>query len=670
MKTFQIKFNDLLLFGLAFPILAASAILHEGILFWNFYGVYWSIFVLLLVWLVGLLFTKQKPLVFFEEPAITVSFILFYFFCVFQLIFFLQGTRTGWTTLDPYATYRTLPIIFAHILLFFFFLNSFRDIGRIRLFFDCLFMLASGLAMLGLLQDIIPNVWRKQMFFVKKIDFDFFSTFYSEDRFAFFLNLIFPYAFLRVVWELIMNHDWKKPFVSAGRVLQSALFLKIIALFILGLTIGWTGSRSGTFAAGISVALVFALLVYLTAKTSKEKLLTFLGFSCLGLITLFVLLGLSGVPTPLRQAYWWYLQIFDILGGNTADASFTSRVLAARDAFQGIQQFPIFGTGIGSFQTVFSQFRSPATGQQIWSNLHNEYLELLLETGLVGFTLLLIIPLCVFLHKTFSARRSFARLSPEEIILFGGCLIAVIAASIHSLSDFSLKFSTSMMVFLALIAALFRKLELLSPSPSSPRGFALINRLTTIIFLLLLAGNIYFFEQPYRAFRHSQDPLTAARLDPLNPKYYLRAFSTLMDRAQFDSATMESLEKTAASLAPTAATMSKLGQIYYERGNWNEKFYEKAEFFFQRALALAPSSDDALLDFVKVESRLAENKLDLQESADSYIQNIRKAIVARINRENSLNPSLKRELEDLFKTSKNPYLRQKLLTLLQPTLQT
>ncbi|MBI5233585.1 MAG: O-antigen ligase family protein, partial [Deltaproteobacteria bacterium] len=49
-----------------------------------------------------------------------------------------------------------------------------------------------------------------------------------------------------------------------------------------------------------------------------------------------------------------------------------------------IKDYPIVGTGLGTFETVFWGYRPIEAGAMWWQSAHNDYLQIMAETGILG----------------------------------------------------------------------------------------------------------------------------------------------------------------------------------------------------------------------------------------------------------------------------------------------
>ena len=64
------------------------------------------------------------------------------------------------------------------------------------------------------------------------------------------------------------------------------------------------------------------------------------------------------------------------------------RVAMAKDGLRMFWRKPLLGWGFGTFPTVYPQFRSFYTNLFV-NAVHNDYVQVLTETGLIGFLIVI-----------------------------------------------------------------------------------------------------------------------------------------------------------------------------------------------------------------------------------------------------------------------------------------
>ena len=122
-----------------------------------------------------------------------------------------------------------------------------------------------------------------------------------------------------------------------------------------------------------------------------------------------------------------------------------NRIDADRESLDIISRKPIAGWGGGSFYTVYPAWRGD--DQKFMDHAHNDYLEFLVEYGLVGGALLAVfVLLCL-------ARAAGGLRERERARQFGICfasLMAMTAMLIHATVDFNLQIPANAAWFVVL----------------------------------------------------------------------------------------------------------------------------------------------------------------------------------------------------------------------------
>jgi len=118
------------------------------------------------------------------------------------------------------------------------------------------------------------------------------------------------------------------------------------------------------------------------------------------------------------------------------------------------RDFPVFGVGPRNVRTVYPRYQRPSIpDKRIWSELHNTYLQLLAERGIVGLGLFLWL-----LASIFRCLRRAARTAPRGSFeqVFGRAMLAAFAGFlVYSVTENALFDSEVAMIFYFLIGCSF-----------------------------------------------------------------------------------------------------------------------------------------------------------------------------------------------------------------------
>lgn len=116
----------------------------------------------------------------------------------------------------------------------------------------------------------------------------------------------------------------------------------------------------------------------------------------------------------------------------------TSRIVA---------DHPWFGVGLGAFPFAYTRYDQSSGAQRV-EQTHNDYLQILVDTGIVGGLLTVVFVILFFVSAFRSARTHHRR--RRSIVL--GALSGCFAIAIHSFVDFNLQVTANAQLFLTLLA--------------------------------------------------------------------------------------------------------------------------------------------------------------------------------------------------------------------------
>jgi O-antigen ligase len=116
----------------------------------------------------------------------------------------------------------------------------------------------------------------------------------------------------------------------------------------------------------------------------------------------------------------------------TSSEDFRSRREMWSDTLRIVQDFPVVGSGLGSFVQVFPMYQS-FHEPGISTHAENDFLQLASETGWLGIGVLSILFLTLF-FKAASGMRLLSHGEPERYIGTGG-LVGIMALMLHSLVE-------------------------------------------------------------------------------------------------------------------------------------------------------------------------------------------------------------------------------------------
>lgn len=213
--------------------------------------------------------------------------------------------------------------------------------------------------------------------------------------------------------------------LSPRMLLRLALVVMVIALVL-------TRSRMGNTAFFVSLLITGALGLLLAKRASKSIVI--------------LIVSLIVIDIFIVGAYFGVQRVLDRIEQTTTQTEDRDEI--AGDALRLWKDYPVFGSGLGSFHVVFPRYSQQDLGA-LYTHAHNDYLEFACETGIVGTALL---GLLVFTSFLAALRAQISRRDPLMRGISFGAMMAIIALAIHSAADFNLQIPANALTFMLLLA--------------------------------------------------------------------------------------------------------------------------------------------------------------------------------------------------------------------------
>lgn len=106
-----------------------------------------------------------------------------------------------------------------------------------------------------------------------------------------------------------------------------------------------------------------------------------------------------------------------------------------KDSLNIIRDFPLTGTGFGTYINIYPSYRTIA-GEGIAEHAHNDYIELFTDGGAVSVLLLLWFAAVVIIRSYHAFQK---RKDPYSLFLYPGILAGIFSILLHSITDFNLQ---------------------------------------------------------------------------------------------------------------------------------------------------------------------------------------------------------------------------------------
>lgn len=280
------------------------------------------------------------------------------------------------------------------------------------------------------------------------------GSFVYRNHYANFLILTAAAGIGLIVTTLQQNQtasprDFMRSIVNT--LLGSKALIRIcLAIMVIGLVM--SRSRMGNTAFFVSMTLVGLLALVLIKQRSKGLTILIVSMLVIDLFIVSAWFGLDKVQERLTET----------------SLTQEGRDEVVLDALPMISDYPIFGTGGGSFYSVFPMYKE-AEVYAFYDHAHNDYLQMAIEYGPFAAMLLG----CLVLFCLFSAL--IAMHKRKHSILKGSafaCSMAIVGMLIHMTVDFPIQASANasyFVVFLAL-SLLIREIKLHRKSKHRSRG--------------------------------------------------------------------------------------------------------------------------------------------------------------------------------------------------------
>jgi O-antigen ligase len=219
-------------------------------------------------------------------------------------------------------------------------------------------------AVYGMIQSLVPSMGVLWVDYIPEYMGTARGTFINRNNFAGFLEMIWPLA-LGITLAQTGRVKSLREALGSDRLNRQALMALGIIVLLLALLL--TRSRAG-IASGMVGFFVFTFTARAGMRTFARHSRILLG----GIVVLVCLYAFSIGVTPI-------LERFLAIRG---DAS--SRMEIWQDSLAMVSDHP-FGIGLHNYEHVFPVYNRTADPESMARYAHNDYLQLLIETGWIGF---------------------------------------------------------------------------------------------------------------------------------------------------------------------------------------------------------------------------------------------------------------------------------------------
>ena len=208
--------------------------------------------------------------------------------------------------------------------------------------------------------------------------------------------------------------------------------LQVLTVYI-GIAIFFSLSRGGIIA--LMGGIIFLSLLLALQHTLRRYIWFIISFAVL-LIGIMSILGIEPVLERLST-----LEEPELAG--------KGRLEYWQGTINLIQNNLWFGTGTGTFIYTFPGYQTEYSANIVVNHAHNDYLELLAEMGIIGFTVFIAVVILFF----YSTIPKLIRIKDQTAQIIGFCsLSACVSFIIHSFFEFNFHISSNIILFIVCTA--------------------------------------------------------------------------------------------------------------------------------------------------------------------------------------------------------------------------
>jgi O-antigen ligase len=300
----------------------------------------------------------------------------------------------------------------AYFLVFFLSAQAFRSRADLTMLAWCVILFCFAVALLTIIQHFTAG---QTIYWVEPIDGNEpYGPYVNRNHFAGFVELTLPMGLALMAFRGLRRD-----------VLPLMTLFTIVPVSALVLS----GSRGGL----IGFALEICILGWMMRKRNALRSGRVLGVAAVAIAALFFVAWVGASHAIQRLSAL-----------KSPEVTMGRRISMARGAAHIFFDHPLKGCGLGTIVAVYPRYETDYDGRRV-DHVHNDYLETLAETGLLG-------GLCgaAFLWLLFrEARKNLAAEQGRfSLGLHVGAIMAIGGLLLHSLVDFNLQLPANALLFL------------------------------------------------------------------------------------------------------------------------------------------------------------------------------------------------------------------------------
>ncbi len=274
----------------------------------------------------------------------------------------------------------------------------------------------AALASFALLQGISSNgklYWIRQ----PRMGGWIYGPYVNHNHYAGLMEMLIPIPLVLSLTRLASSRT-RAVAAAAAAVMVGTIFL--------------SGSRGGMLAIVVELIILATLLV-----KQKRSLRTAIGVGVFLAIVVGLLTWVGGAELSQRIA---------TVGPLHSEISSDVRTNINRDGLKMFLKKPVLGWGLGTFPVVYPEFRTFYTNFFV-NEAHNDYLQLLVEMGLLGFGTMLWFLVTLFTRAIKKIGNWTGEISGAVTL---ACMLGLCGILVHSAVDFNLQIPANAALFYVL----------------------------------------------------------------------------------------------------------------------------------------------------------------------------------------------------------------------------
>ena len=310
-------------------------------------------------------------------------------------------------------------------------------------------------AFLGILQELTNT---NKIFWILKMPISArpFATFVNRNNFVGYINMIIPVVLVILVSQQSFIYGKKSHPRSTSATIKRFIvsldpwvrrngFYLLSAITMISALI-LTGSRGGI----LSFIIALGVFYFVNRFGARDQIRPLKALSPILFILAVILVAILWSNPNL------FIKRFSKLTNFKEYLESAQRVQAYHAALKMVKDFPIVGAGLGSFPNLYFKYRGDKLANSIYVTAHSDYLQLLVETGLIGFG-------SIFLLISFGIFSIITHLSSDkrlpQRLLSSGIIAGISTMLFHSFIGYNIQIPANALLFSEIVGCAYILLQ-------------------------------------------------------------------------------------------------------------------------------------------------------------------------------------------------------------------